>query len=59
MTRPRGRPREFHGPIINVKLPALTHIQASALAKVKGQTLSQVVRESLTEAMAREWGTGQ
>jgi len=53
--RPVGRPKVLHGPNINVKLPTITAVQINALAKVKGQTTSHVVRECLTEAMAKEW----
>ena len=57
--RPRGRPKVFDGPLVTVKLPALTHNQVNALAKIRGQSRSQVVRDALAEAMRREWGPGQ
>lgn len=56
MTRPVGRPKVLHGPNVNVKLPAHTAIQVNYLAKVKGQTLSQVVRDCLSETLEKKLG---
>jgi hypothetical protein len=51
----RGRPKELHGPLVVAKVPAITAVQIEALAKVKGQSKSEVVRNCLTSAMEREW----
>lgn len=51
-----GRPKLLHGPLVTVKFSALTHAHIQATAKVKGQSVSQVVRDCLAEAMGREWG---
>ncbi|MFZ5451843.1 MAG: hypothetical protein ACOZF2_08260 [Thermodesulfobacteriota bacterium] len=56
MSRPKGRPRELHGPIVGVKLPVMTHVKLVASAKSRGQSLSRVIRDTLEEAMQKEWG---
>lgn len=55
MARPRGRPKQLYGPIVNVKLNAMTHVHLSAIAILRGQTLSQVIRKILNKAMKQEW----
>jgi len=30
MARPKGRPKELHGPVVGVKLPVMTHVQLQA-----------------------------
>jgi hypothetical protein len=59
MKRPVGRPKTLHGPIVTVKLPAIVSIQVNALAKVKEQSVSQVIRSAVTDAMKKEWGGEQ
>jgi hypothetical protein len=54
----RGRPKELHGPLIVAKVPAITAVQIEALAKVRGQSKREVVRNCLTEAMNKEWRAG-
>jgi len=56
MKRPQGRPKELYGPLVTVRLNALTHVQLQAKAMEKGQTMSRVIRDCLAQEMAREWG---
>jgi hypothetical protein len=54
--RKRGRPKQFFGPMLNIKFSALTHAQIVGLASFKGQSVSQVIRDCLRESMDREFG---
>lgn len=56
LKRKQGRPRELYGPLITVKLNALTHIHLQAMAKEKGKTMSQTVRDTLRDAIEKDWG---
>lgn len=44
----RGRPREFDGPPVSVRLPARLHDELSRAAVRSGQDLSDVIRARLS-----------
>jgi predicted DNA-binding protein len=45
--RTRGRPRQFAGERLSIRVPAIVAIRLNATAQQTGKTISQIVRESL------------
>lgn len=51
-TPKRGRPRQFDGPPVSVRLPSLLHDALSREALRRQKDLSEVIREKLSARVA-------
>ena len=43
--------------MLNIHMSHMTYLQALALARIKGRSMAELIREALAEKVDRDWGT--